>query len=299
MSSDEFGQFIRKIGKKRVLTATEEQDLSRRALAGDTRAHELMVEHNLRLVVSICKRYASMGFDLDDLVQEGSVGLLKAVERFDPDRGYKFSTYGTWWIKQAVHRYMAGAGGGTIHVPARLQKVRRELRYRMSNHEETLAEAAEALDIEPEVALDAMEGPRVTASLDASIGADGADEGRHAQIADPDASDPAELFQDNHVWLQRAMAELPELQRQVLELRYGFNDQPVRGGTEIAEILDIPKKAVQKAQKDGLASVNRIYNIERLVEEGTDKESAKLAAVFATFDSESDDGSTCRRSLDK
>lgn len=256
-----------------------------------------MVEHNTRLVISICKKYSSMGFDLEDLVQEGVVGLLKAVERFDPDRGFKFSTYATWWVKQAVHRYMAGAGGGTIHVPARLQKVRRELRRYMAAENCTLAEAAKQLDVEPEVALDAMEGPRVTSSLDASIGFDGADEGRHAQIADPDATDPAELFQDNHVRLKQALDELPELQRQVLELRYGFNDQPVRGGTEVAEILDLPKKAVQAAQREGLAALKRIYNRDDRIKDGQDPEAAELAAVFESFDSVDEDEVTCRRDL--
>lgn len=295
--SEEFGTFMRTIGKKRVLTAAEEQDLTRRAHAGDRRAHDLMVEHNTRLVISICKKYGSMGFDLEDLVQEGVVGLLKAVERFDPDRGFKFSTYATWWIKQAVHRYMAGAGGGTIHMPARLQKVRRELRRYMSATNCTLAEAAKALEVEPEVALDAMEGPRVTASLDASIGTDGTDEGRHSQIADPGAVDPAEIFQDNHVRLKEALSELPELQRRVLELRYGFDGEPVRGGTEVAEILDVPKKAVQAAQRGGLVALKRIYGRDDWMKAGESREQAELNAAFDSFEEQQEPEVTCRRDL--
>lgn len=296
MSSSEFGVFLRTIGQKRVLTATEEQEYTRRAHLGDVSARDKMAEHNVRLVVSICKRYANMGFDLDDLTQEGCVGLMKAIERFDPDRGFKFSTYATWWIKQAVHRYMAGAGGGTIHVPARLQKVRRELRAYLNNHDVSVAEAAKALEIDPEIALDAMEGPRVTASLDAAIGSDGQDEGRHAQIADAGAVDPSEMFEDNDAQLRSALQELTVLQRGVLELRWGFHDRPTMGLNEIAEKLDVNKKVVQQAQAEGIKRLKDIYRREELKQQGADEEEASFRAAIENLEEENDESDiTCQR----
>lgn len=282
-TTPEFSAFLREVGKRKVLSAAEEQDLARRAQAGDREAHRLMTEHNVKLVVSIAKRYSKMGFDLEDLVQEGSVGLLKAIERFDPDRGFKFSTYATWWIKQAVHRYMAGAGGNAIRVPGQLQRTRRRLRQHINANGGTIAEAAEALRIDPEEAIEATSGPRASVSLDAAMGdEEGSQDGRHAMIADPNAIDPADLLSESHPALIAAMSELTERQQLVLKMRFGFNG-PAMARNDVAAELGVGSRVVQEEQKAAIRVLRRVMLYERSLAEGADEEVAELEAVFQAF----------------
>jgi RNA polymerase primary sigma factor len=121
-------RYLAQIGREKLLTHEEEMDLGRRVRAGDKKAREKLIEKNLRLVVSVAKKYRGMGLPFGDLIQEGNLGLMKAVEKFDPDRGYRFSTYATWWIRQAVQRAVADKGR-TIRVPAHLgEKIRKMAR---------------------------------------------------------------------------------------------------------------------------------------------------------------------------
>ena len=304
VSTVEFSAFMREVGRRKVFTKAEEQRVARRVHDPDpavrNEARRLMAEHNMRLVVSICKPYARMGFAMEDLFQEGCVGLMKAVEKFAPEKGYKFSTYATWWIKQAVHRYMAGAGGNTIRTPGWLLRHRRLLHKRMTEHDETPEEAGEALEMTPEQVLEAIQGPRATVSIDAAVRDDGGDEGRHAMIPDPNAPDPAEMLAESHVALRAAMGELSPRQRKILELRFGF-EGPVKGRNEVAKQLGLGNRVVQQEQKEALGLLRRILSKERLTAAGMDEADAELTAVFQAFEemdadeaAEQPDGPTCR-----
>lgn len=305
MSTKEFGQTLREIGKRRVLTADEEKAYARAIRDGSEAEREWarnkLAEHNMKLVISIAKPYARMGFLMEDLFGEGCVGLMKAVDRFDPERGFKFSTYAQWWIKQAVHRYMAGAGGNAIKVPSQLQRVRRQIRQRIQKTGETTADAAAALGIDMEEAIEAFDGPRATVSLDAAVSDDGSKDGHHAMIADPHAVDPGELLPDHHVALRAAMRELTDRQRKVLELRFGF-DGPTRARDDIAEELGVSNRVVQEEQKDALKLLNRVLARNELVDLGADVDTAELMAVFVAYaDSDAQDAAelaerpTCSR----
>jgi RNA polymerase sigma factor (sigma-70 family) len=286
VSTKEFGAFLREVGKRRVFTADEEKAVARVIRDGTeaqkAAARDKLAEHNMKLVVSIAKPYARMGFLMEDLFQEGTIGLMKAVDRFDPERGFKFSTYAQWWIKQAVHRYMAGAGGNAIRVPSQLQRVRRQIRQRMQKTGETTAAAAEALGIDMEEAIEAFDGPRATVSLDAAVSDDGSKDGRHAMIPDPHAVDPGELLPDHHVALRAAMGELTERQRKVLELRFGF-DGPTRARDDIAEELGVSNRVVQEEQKEALKLLNRILARDEFLVMGADVDTAELMAVFTAY----------------
>lgn len=288
----EFGAYLHRIADHRVLTKAEEQELSRRHHAGDKRAGEQLVLHNTRLVVSICRRYARLDYDFEDLIQEGIVGLHTAVRKFDPDRGIKFSTYATWWVRQALQRYMQ-THGYTIRVPAHVQDTKRKVeRWMEQNFPGTLGEACEALEIDPEDALDAMEGARVTASLDEAPTKTGADNGeaghaRHELMEDKNAPDPLEVVQAaaaaNSSALRRALAQLDERTRRVLEMRFGF-DGEVRSRNDVGEELGIGPAGVQRAQKEGLAKLARLL---------ADDDEAVFDA-FTQLD-RIDDAASCRR----
>ena len=180
-ADDSVRLYLREIGKIPLLTPEEEADLAQRIVKGDKKAKDKMVESNMRLVVSIAKRYGGRGLDFLDLIQEGNTGLLRAVEKFDPDKGFKFSTYATWWVRQAITRAIADQAR-TIRIPVHMveniNKVLRTSRKLTSelNREPTNAEIAKELDMEPEKIDYVMRIKQDIASLDASVGREGDDE---------------------------------------------------------------------------------------------------------------------------
>ena len=180
ISDDSVRMYLREIGKIPLLTHEEEMVLSRKAVEGDRRAKDKMAEANMRLVVSIAKRYSGRGLDLLDLIQEGNTGLLRAVDKFDPEKGYKFSTYATWWIRQAITRAIADQAR-TIRIPVhmvetinKLMRTQRRMTQEL-NREPTTEELAKELDIEPEKVEYVMKIKQDISSLDAGIGRDGED----------------------------------------------------------------------------------------------------------------------------
>ena len=188
ISDDSVRMYLREIGRIPLLSIEEEMELAQKALEGDRRAKDKMAEANMRLVVSIAKRYSGRGLDLLDLIQEGNTGLLKAVEKFDPEKGFKFSTYATWWIRQAITRAIADQAR-TIRIPVhmvetinKLMRVTRRLTQEL-NREPTNEEIAKELDIEPEKVEYIQKIKQDITSLDAGIGRDG-DDGEESTLGD-------------------------------------------------------------------------------------------------------------------
>jgi RNA polymerase primary sigma factor len=231
-ANDALTLFMNRAGRYRLLTAADEVALAKRVERGDAAAKEHMINSNLRLVISIAKRYQGHGLPLMDLIQEGVIGLNRAVEKFDWRRGYKFSTYATWWIRQACQRAVSGQST-TIRVPTHVHERRvkiaraaRELEARLGR-EATREELAEATGLKPQHVEEALDAADAPVSLNQSIGSD--DEGEFADLfEDPNASDPAEEASETvrRLEVRRALRSLPEAERRMIERRFGFDGEP-------------------------------------------------------------------------
>jgi RNA polymerase primary sigma factor len=256
-STDSMTLFMNRIGRYPLLTAADEVALAKQVERGDAAAKERMINSNLRLVISIAKRYQGHDLTLLELVQEGAIGLNRAVEKFDWRKGFKFSTYATWWIRQACQRAIAGQSK-TIRVPAhvherriKLARVRRELLAKL-DREPTREELAVAAELElkhVDEALDAAEAP---VSLNQSVGSeDGAELGD--LFDDPSAPDPGEEAVDSlrRLEVRRALATLPEQERRVLELRFGVEGSPQALET-IGKELGVSREHVRQLEREGL-----------------------------------------------
>lgn len=240
-----------------MLTPTEEIALARRIQAGDMDAKRTLIEHNIRLAIHVARRYQHAGLPLEDLVQEAVVGVERAAVKFDPDRGFKFSTYAMWWIRHMIQRALH-KDRTTIRVPGHIVERRRKVdRYLLNDPDATNEEIAEALEMPTHHVADARSGPRVVASLDAPLVDDGQSSDWHAIIEDTSAPDPAELVDDTFASLRDAMAQLEPLERDVLRARFGFDNHPY-SRDETANLLGVRPHAVQRAQKSGLARLREI-----------------------------------------
>jgi RNA polymerase primary sigma factor len=232
-SAEALQLFMQQVGRYPLLRAHEEIVLAKRIERGDRAAKELMVNANLRLVVSLANRYRGRGVPFLDLIQEGTIGLNRAVEKFDWRKGYKFSTYGTWWIRQALQRAIANQGRTIrvpVHVQERLNKLRRvagELQLKLGRPA-TIEELAAAAELEPQHVEEALGAPEAAVSLDQTIGLDGDGSFREV-VADETAPDPEE---DVDARLRRAavrkcVANLPNDEARLLALRFGLTgDKP-------------------------------------------------------------------------
>jgi RNA polymerase primary sigma factor len=252
--------FLNEIGRYPLLTAAEEVILAKAVERGDGAAKERMINSNLRLVVSIAKRYRGRGVPFGDLIQDGVIGLNRAVEKFDYRKGFKFSTYATWWIRQAVQRSVAGQSR-TIRVPTHVYERRNKLAAAARKLEtqlgrpatnEELAEASGLSLLHVDEALDVAEA-RV--SLNRPVGSD--DDGELGDLfADDNAEDPEELagevMRSREVRL--ALASLPELERRVLELRYGIDGEP-HSLEAIGAELGISRERIRRLEGEALASL--------------------------------------------
>ena len=239
MTTDRLQLFLKDIGKVRLLTAQEEVDLARRIERGDLDAKQKMVESNLRLVVSIAKNYRNQGLPFLDLIQEGTLGLVRAAEKFDYRKGFKFSTYATWWIRQAIARALADKARTIripVHVVEKLNKIGRAERKLVTElgREPTAEEIADVTGIEPEEVESIKRSAQAPVSLEKPVGDE--EESEFGQfIADERAESPYERAAEilTKEALREALENLSYRERRVLELRYGLGGEHPRTLDEV------------------------------------------------------------------
>ena len=249
------GYFAR-IGRDKLLTHQEEIDLSERAKKGDKAARKRLIEKNLRLVVSIAKRSRGYGLPFEDLIQEGNIGLIRAVEKFDPDRGFRFSTYATWWIRQAVQRAVADKGR-TIRVPVHMgEKIRKMARIynelsielERAPSDETVAERLGWSVEDIRELKDIM--PGATTSLNQPLTSDVGSSELGELVEDERSSDtPGTVMSGmESSQLGEAIARLPERYRYVLVRRYGLDDKNPATLAELADELELSRERIRQLQ---------------------------------------------------
>jgi RNA polymerase primary sigma factor len=243
-------------GRHKLLTAADEVHLAKRIEKGDAAAKERMINSNLRLVVSIAKRYQGHDVPLLDLIQEGVIGLNRAAEKFDWRKGYKFSTYATWWIRQACQRAVANQSK-TIRIPVHVQERRIKLNRASAElqaklgREATIDELADATRLKPEHVVEALDAVD-SISLNQGLGSDG-DSELGDLFADESAVDPSEEAVDavRRQRIQRAVADLPERQRRIIELRFGFGGESASLET-IGKELGLTRERVRQLESEAL-----------------------------------------------
>jgi RNA polymerase primary sigma factor len=269
-TTDSLQLFLQEVGRYPLLTKVEEIQLAKRVEAGDPRAKRRMIESNLRLVVSIAKNYRGQGLGFLDLIQEGILGLIRAVEKFDWRRDLKFSTYATWWIRQAVARALADKSRTIrlpVHVVERLQKVNRAERtlmlrlQREPNEDEIAAESK--LPIE-QVRI-VREAARSSMSLDEPIGESG-ESSMSEVLKDDNAVDPVDAVDDAHRLntLSGALEALPERRRRVLVLRYGLDGGDARTLDDIARELGLTRERVRQIEVETLGQLATVRELQDL-----------------------------------
>jgi RNA polymerase primary sigma factor len=269
-SLDSLRLYLRSIGRVDLLTAEQEIALAKRIERGDMQAKRHMVEANLRLVVSIAKGYLGRGLSFLDLIQEGSLGLIRAVEKFDYRRGYKFSTYATWWIRQAVTRAIADKAR-TIRIPVhmveklnRVTHVERQLVQRLGREPEP-AEIAAELKVSVREVRDILRVAQMPVSLEKPIG-DEEESELGDFVADEGTEEPFEAATENlqREDIQKALDALPERERQVIELRYGLRGHEPLTLEEVGRAFGVTRERIRQIENNTLRKLKALPEAQRL-----------------------------------
>ena len=269
MTTDSLQLFLKDIGKVRLLTAQEEVDLAKRIERGDLDAKQKMVESNLRLVVSIAKNYRNQGLPFLDLIQEGTLGLVRAAEKFDYRKGFKFSTYATWWIRQAIARALADKARTIripVHVVEKLNKIGRAERKLVTElgREPTADEIAEVTGIDPEEVDSIKRSAQAPVSLEKPVGDE--EESEFGQfIADERAESPYERAAEilTKEALREALENLSYRERRVLELRYGLGGEHPRTLDEVGRTFNVTRERIRQIENQSLKKLQSLAEAPR------------------------------------
>lgn len=273
ISDDSVRLYLREIGKIPLLTAEEELALARKVVSGDKRAKDAMAEANMRLVVSIAKRYVGRGLDLLDLIQEGNTGLLRAVEKFDPDRGFKFSTYATWWIRQAITRAIADQAR-TIRIPVhmvetinKLLRTQRRLTQEL-NREPTNEEIAQAMEMDVDKVEHIMKIKQDISSLDASVRDDEEDSVLGDFIEDEDTKTPTESASEQLLkeQVKQILGTLTDREQKILKLRFGLEDGKSHTLEEVGQEFSVTRERIRQIEAKALAKLRKHKDTRKLHE---------------------------------
>ena len=270
-TDDSLGAYLREISRSKLLTKAEEIELAKQIVAGSLEAKRRMTEANLRLVVSIAKKYQNRGLSLLDMIQEGNLGLIRAVEKFDHNKGFKFSTYATWWIRQAVLRAIGDKARSIrlpLHMGDQLNKlIRTTDRLRDGlGRQPTEDELAEELGLKVAEVAELRKISREVVSLETPIGEEGETELGHL-IADSGAESPLAAAEESDLKLrlEAALDELEARERRVVQLRFGLLDGHQRTLDEIARRLGTNREVVRKLEREGLQKLRRAKHVENLL----------------------------------
>lgn len=249
--------FLDTAASHRILSHAEEIKYSRAWLKdGDDKARQALILHNIRLVISIARNFTGRGLPLEDLIQSGVIGLDRAVRKFDPEKGFKFSTYASWWIRQSIQRAVA-ADGKTIRIPNQVATRRLQIDAILREDPSvTYSELAEKLECTPAQVLRAMRTAEVAISLDGASSNDAPS--LLDKLPDSSADDPAEIFQNDTSYIYDALDTLPPFQRRVVELKYGIGTDIENTPNEIAAQLDVQVGIVQTALREALLALKSV-----------------------------------------
>ena len=274
-ADDSVRLYLREIGKIPLLSNEEEVDLAYRIVKGEKKAKDKMVEANMRLVVSIAKRYSGRGLDFLDLIQEGNTGLLRAVEKFDPDKGFKFSTYATWWIRQAITRAIADQAR-TIRIPVHMvetiNKVLRATRKLTNelNREPSVEEIAKEMGMEPEKVDYVVKIKQDIASLDATVGRDGDDEDSvlgdfiedEGRVSPEDAA-AAQMLKEQ---IAEILSSLSEREQKVVKLRFGIGGGRPHTLEEVGAEFSVTRERIRQIEAKALSKLRKHKDTKKLHE---------------------------------
>jgi RNA polymerase primary sigma factor len=270
VSTDSLQLFLKDVGKVDLLTAAQEVELAKRIERGDHRAKQEMVEANLRLVVSIAKRYRNQGLPFLDLIQEGTIGLVRAAEKFDYRKGFKFSTYATWWIRQAVARALADKARTIrmpVHVVEKLNKIMRtERKLRAERGREP---SSEEIAAELDLTIDEVDQIRRTSQTPVSL---------EKPVGDEEESEFGHFIEDENVplpdeaadtvlrneALTRALRMLGERERRVLEMRYGLNGEQPRTLDEVGRTFNVTRERIRQIENQSLKKLRALAESQKL-----------------------------------